>query len=172
MRVFGKLSRPFLALGISNFRSIRHKSVTVGTDFDKIALAVVLSQRATSDPRQNILVLPNAAPSGPKHQNGSVKSLIEEPTAEDIENRSFIIENPYPLADISTPGTPNTGRKSSHSPSNSSYNLMVKVVPYTWFNLLTYSFTKENLLFDTLNVQIVVTYFVKFVTLYNQARMI
>ncbi|KAI6184416.1 G-PROTEIN-RECEP-F1-2 domain-containing protein [Aphelenchoides bicaudatus] len=108
--------------------SIRHKSMAVGTDFDKIALALVLSQRA-HDLRQNFLTPALTTNNdGALHQNGSIKSADEEEVPKkdvDADNNSFIIANP--LANVSAPATPSTERKAS--PSNSSYNLMVKVAP-------------------------------------------
>jgi hypothetical protein len=110
----------------SYFRSIRHKSVTVGTEFDKIALALVLSQRA-HDLRQNFLAPPlmPATTNESTHQNGNIKSEEEIKNEDSVDNNSFVISNP--LANISAPGTPSTERKTSAS----SYNLMVKVVPYS-----------------------------------------
>jgi hypothetical protein len=106
--------------------------MAVGTDFDKIALAVVLSQRA-HDLRQNFLtppLLPTTTTNDTSaNQNGNIKTPVEEESKNDevVDNNSFIISNP--LANISAPGTPSTERK--NSPSASSYNLMVKVVPYS-----------------------------------------
>ena len=100
--------------------------MTLGTDFDKIALAVVLSQR-TRDLQQNFLVVPNSE----QDQQNDKSPVVEESNNVEAENNSFIISNP--LANVSAPNTPLAERKSLPiaPSSNSSYNLMVKVVPYS-----------------------------------------
>jgi hypothetical protein len=106
--------------------SIRQKSIALGTDFDKIALAVVLSQRA-KDLQQSFLVPSlGSAPSTKEHQNGKEEDINQNIDEDVNENSSFIIANP--LANVSDPSTPTSEHKPSNNNNNSS--LMVKLVPY------------------------------------------
>lgn len=132
------------------FRSIRQKSITgheksiVGTEFDKIALALVLSQRA-KDLRENFLAVPSDGAQPPAenttdHQNGDVKSQTTKKETDVNDNNSFIIANP--LANVSPATTPTNEHKSlpsnnnnndisSSSSSSKQQNMVVKLVPYS-----------------------------------------
>lgn len=113
----------------------------LGTDFDKVALALVLSQRAR-DLHQTFLspTMNNAneVSNISLQKNGSIKSIKSAKsikngdTKKDVnENDSFIISNP--LANISTPATPTTDQKNLSPNASPAYNYgksMVKVVPY------------------------------------------
>jgi hypothetical protein len=103
----------------------------LGTDFDKVALAVVLSQRAR-DLHQNFLTptMNNEVEANDTiiHKNGSIKSIKNGDTKKS-SNESFIISNP--LANISVPSTPTTDQKNLSPNASSAHNLVVKVVPYS-----------------------------------------